>query len=102
MEVIAKNSQDKKWEVSIDKKKYAHERIRRMSLDKFYGIVFGDEDAFMKMCKALPTVLDDVLAYNIKEKDESTVFQELGALSPDVLRSLYLLAFNTYDGFERF
>lgn len=102
VEVIAKKSQDRKWEVSIDKKKFAHERIRRISIDKFYGTVFGDNEAFMKMCKALPTILDDVLAEVKKQGSENSVFSELGKISPDVMRSLYLLAFKTYDGFGQF
>lgn len=102
VEVIAKKSQDRKWEVSIDKKKFAHERIRRVSMDKFYAIVFGDDAAFVKLCKSLPVILDDVLADVIKKEKDNTVFDELHEISPDVLKSLYLLAFKTYDGFENF
>lgn len=102
VEVIAKKSQDKKWETSIDKKKFAHDHIRRVSMDKFYGIVFGDDNAFAKLCKALPTILDDVLAETDKKTKGNTVFDELHEISPDVLKSLYLLAFKTYDGFENF
>jgi len=102
VEVIAKKSQDRKWEVSIDKKKFAHERIRRVSMDKFYAIVFGDDAAFVKLCKSLPVILDDVLADVIKKEKDNTVFDELHEISPDVLKSLYLLAFKTYDGFEDF
>lgn len=102
VEVIAKKSQDRKWEVSIDKKKFAHERIRRVSIDKFYGIVFGDDEAFLKLCKALPIILDDVVSDMAKKEKGNTVFDELREISPDVLKSLYLLAFKTYDGFENF
>lgn len=102
VEVIAKKSQNRKWEISIDKKKYAHERIRRVSMDKFYGIVFDDENAFGKLCEKLPVILDDVLKEFDKSKNTNTVFEELGEISPDILKSLYLLAFKTYDGFEKF
>lgn len=102
VEVIAKKSQNEKWDIQIDGKKFAHERIRRVSIDKFYGIVFGDNEAFSKLCLALPDVLDDVLDEIEKDEADNTVFSELKQLSPDVLRSLYLLAFKTYDGFEKF
>jgi len=102
VEVIAKKSQNRKWEVSIDKKKFAHERIRRVSIDKFYGIVFNDCEAFSKLCQALPTILDDVLTEITKGKNVNTVFDELHKISPNILKSLYLLAFKTYDGFEKF
>lgn len=102
VETIAKTSQNRKWEVSIDRRKFAHERIRRVSMDKFYEIVFGDELAFMKLCKSLPDILDDVMSECLRNKNENTVFQELSEISLDVMRSLYLLAFKTYEGFDKF
>lgn len=103
VEVIAKASQNRKWEVTLDGKKYAHEHIRRVSIDRFYGIVFDDDEAFAKLCKALPDVLDDVLAQEGEKRGEgNTVFEELAQISPDILRSLYLLAFKTYEGFKDF
>lgn len=71
-------------------------------MDKFYGIVFGDETAFAKLCAALPSILDDVLLTIDKTDGNNTVFDELREISPDILKSLYLLAFKTYDGFGNF
>lgn len=102
VEVIAKKSQNVKWEIQIDGKRYAHERIRRVSIDKFYGIVFGDDEAFCKLCLVLPDILDDVLSEIEMDKEDNTVFSELRLISPDILKSLYLLAFKTYDGFDKF
>ena len=80
----------------------AHERIRRVSIDKFYNIVFDDKDAFAKLCNALPALLDDVLAEVALDSSANTVFQELREFSPNILHSMYLLAFKTYDGFDQF
>lgn len=102
VEVIAKKSQNVKWDILIDGKNYAHDRIRRVSIDKFYGIVFNDDKAFSKLCLALPDILDDVLPSLPKSEEGNTVFHELKQISPDILRSLYLLAFKTYDGFDKF
>ena len=102
VEVIAKKSQNDKWRIMLDGRNMAHERIRRVSIDRFYALVFGDEFAFAKLCGALPTVLDDVLAETHVDTSSNTVFGELSALSPDILRSIYLLAFKTYDGFDEF
>jgi hypothetical protein len=33
---------------------------------------------------------------------KNTVFKELRKLSPDLLRSLYLLSFERYEGFDKF
>ena len=102
VEVIARKSQNIKWDIQIDGRQYAHDRIRRVSIDKFYGIVFNDETAFSKLCRALPTILDDVLSDITINLGSNSVFEELRQISPDILRSLYLLAFQTYDGFDRF
>lgn len=102
VEVIAKKSQNIKWATTVDGHPFSHDRIRRVSMDKFYGIVFGDELAFSKLCKALPDVLDDVIAELNCGSIHNDVFPELQAVSPDIFKSLYLLAFKTYDGFQNF
>ena len=102
VEVIAPASQNKKWEVTIDKRKFAHNHIRRVSIDQFYDIVFNDKQAFFKLCKALPQILDDVMEEELQIEEKNSVYKELKQISPDILHSLYLLAFKTYDGFEQF
>ncbi len=98
VEVIASRSQNVKWNF----KTFSHEKIRRVSIDKFYGIVFDDETAFFKLCRALPDILDDVVLDTQKGAIVNSVYEELYQLSPDIMKSLYLLAFDTYDGFKDF
>ena len=102
VEAIAAKSQDKTWVVSIDGETFRHKMIRRVSMDKFYGMVFGDDQAFMKLCRALPTILDDVIESMKREPLNNSVFEELSAISPDIMKSLYILAFKTYEGFDNF
>ena len=102
VEAIATQSQNIIWKAFLNGEKYEHERIRRVSMDKFYEIVFGDADAFMKLCKALPTILDDVIAETHKGVIDNTVYNDLKAISSDTFKSLYLLAFKTYEGFDHF
>ena len=98
VEVIATKSRNEKWFYD----NLSHEKIRRVSIDKFYGIVFDDEYAFFKLCKVLPYILDDVVEELRCGSITSTVYDELRNLSSDTFRSLYLLAFRTYDGFKNF
>ena len=104
VETIAKKSQNEIWEITINengrKQKYSHQRIRRVSMDKFYNIVFDDKDTFCKLCKALPIVLDDVIAEDDSIRLHNSVYEELD--KTDFYKSLYLLAFKTYEGFENF
>lgn len=101
VEVIAKHSQNKKWDITINDKKYSHERIRRVSMDLFYGIVFDDTQAFAKLCYALPVILDDVIADLGTSFYNNTVYDELHGISHDTLKSLFLLSFKTYEGFNQ-
>ncbi len=96
VEVIATRSMDEKWTNGG----LSHKNIRRVSIDKFYELVFGDSYAFYKLCSALPKILDDVMASLSQDAIENSVYDELKALSPEIMRSLYRLAFKTYAGFE--
>lgn len=105
VEVIAKKSQDEKWRVSLKNRDgsttpFEHDRIRRISMDKFYAKVFHNESAFLKLCKALPAILDDVVKNEKGVTLENTVYSELN--SKDFYRELYLLAFGNYEGFGNF
>lgn len=100
VEVIAKNSQNTTWVTSLDGEKFSNERIRRVSIDKFYEIVTGEPYAFKKICEKLPLILEDVVSSIDRGKIENTVFGELNEISPSVLKSLFLLSFKGYDGFN--
>lgn len=54
-------SQDEKWEVSLPIGNFSNDRIRLMSIDKFYEKTIGKE-AFKKLCNTLPLILDDITA----------------------------------------
>lgn len=100
VEVIAKKSQNIIWSATLNGIQYHHDRIRRVSIDKFYEIVFNDPKAFSKLCKALPLILDDVIREVHKGTIKNTVYDELKKISSNTLTSLYLLAFETYEGFS--
>ncbi len=102
VEVIATRSQNKTWIATVDKEQFNNENIRRVSIDKFYEVVFNDSLAFVKLCRVLPDVLDDVISELGNSTNKNTVFTELAAISPNIMKSLYLLAFKTYDGFDKF
>lgn len=102
VEVIARKSQNEKWNITMDNQTFSHDRIRRVSIDKFYGLVFNDSEAFMRLCKVLPDILDDVIVDLQRSAIQNDVYSELRQVSPDIAKSLYLLAFRSYDGFQNF
>lgn len=100
VEVISTKSKDDTWRITLDNKQRSHNRIRRMSMDKFYELVFGDAQAFYKLCIALPQIIEDVVSENAAFAMENTVYSELTKEHSDLLTALYILAFSTYEGFE--
>lgn len=102
VETISAKSKDEAWKMSLDGQSRSHKKIRRMSMDKFYELVFGDRLAFYKLCMALPMIVEDVINENEEFALRNTVYEELVAKNEDVQLSLFLLAFSTYEGFEAF
>ena len=110
VEAIAKYSQNVKWTTKVDGKSVQHKRIRRVSMDQFYAIVTGDENAFYKMCMALPEVINAVVQEEgAVEVPKDTVVQELRKVSElytdqteDIAMAMavYMLGFSTYLGFN--
>lgn len=110
VEAIAQKSQNIKWETTVDGSKVSHKRIRRVSLDQFYALVTGEEDAFYQMCMVLPTVIENVV--NSGEGvsvPKDTVVEELkniaSRLDEDskelaMAMAVYMLGFSYYNGFK--
>lgn len=101
VEVISTKSKDDPWRITLDDKPRSHNKIRRMSMDKFYELVFGDSKAFYKLCLALPQIIEDVVSENETLSLNNTVYEELTKEHADLLTALYLLAFSTYEGFDQ-
>jgi hypothetical protein len=106
VEVIAKQSQNATWVVSVDGQKQKHRRIRRMSIDQFYALVTKQEDAFYQMCMILPSVIEKaVVSSSASVVPEDSVIDELNDIAkskdgPFAL-ALYLLGFGSYFGFKK-
>jgi len=111
VEAIAKHSQNIKWTTKVDGKNVQHRRIRRVSMDQFYAIVTGDENAFYKMCMTLPGVINDVVneegAVSVPKDTVITELKNVASLyeeeSDDLAMAMavYMLGFNSYLGFCR-
>ena len=112
VEAIAKKSQHIKWSTTVDGKSVSHKKIRRVSLDQFYALVTGQEDAFYKMCMVLPKVIEKVVnegGEDVKVPHDS-VMSELRRIAKEMntddenlamALAVYLLGFSTYNGFSK-
>lgn len=110
VEAIAKNSQNIKWETTVDGKKISHKLIRRVSLDNFYSLVTGEPDAFYKMCMVLPEIIQTVVNESGGATiPKDTVYEQLLDISKKyklgngdlaIAMAIYMLGFNSYIGFK--
>lgn len=112
VEAIAKKSQNIKWSTTVDGKSVSHKKIRRVSLDQFYALATGQEDAFYKMCMVLPKVIEKVVnegGEDVKVPHDS-VMSELRRIAKEMntddenlamALAVYLLGFSTYNGFSK-
>jgi hypothetical protein len=109
VEAIAGRSQNIKWETSVDGEKVGHRLIRRVSIDRFYALVTGEEDAFYRMCRILPEVIAKVVHSLPRHAvPVDTVLDELRtraakySTSDDIAMTMavYLLGFGSYIGFS--
>lgn len=110
VEAIAQRSQNIKWETTVDKKKVGHKLIRRVSIDQFYALVTGQEDAFYQMCMVLPGLIQktvDELPESFVPHD--TVIDELREIAKKqnsksedlaIAMATYMLGFSSYKGFN--
>ena len=98
VEVISGSSKDVVWNY----KQNSDERIRRISIDRFYHMVTGEEDAFKKICDILPEKIDIVLQEMSNEEGnkDNLVLAQLREINPDIIKSMFFLAFNDYEGFK--
>lgn len=109
VEAIAKTSQNIKWETTVDGTRVGHKLIRRVSLDQFYSLVTGEENAFFQMCMELPGVIQEVI--NTAEKQivpKDIVYEQLVDLANSngienidaaIAMAVYMLGFSSYNGF---
>ena len=104
VEIIAKKTQDKPWNPTFGGvKTETNERIRRISIDKFYEIITGDKQAFFKLIITLPQLLKEIVAEEgIIQTGENTVLSELEKQNPNHLLTLFDLSFQQYEGFREF
>lgn len=104
VEAIAKTSQNIKWQATLDGNKVQHRRIRRVSMDQFYALVTGQEDAFFQMCMVLPKTIEKVVSHSQISVPNDTVVSELKNIASrkggSMALAIYLLGFPDYRGFR--
>jgi hypothetical protein len=83
--------------MTVHKEFFESERIRRISIDKFYEIVTGDKNAFLNLCKVLPRMISQVVEENSDIlSEEDTVIIELKKRNENLLEELYKMTYSDF------
>ncbi len=79
VQILAKNSFCDSWSGDINGKEYSHSRVIKISGDKFYSLLTGQEDAFFALYKALPLAISDFLAdvNKLESKEGNSAISEI-------------------------
>ena len=104
VEAIAKRSQNVKWKTSIDGKNWDHKNIRRVSIDVFYAMLTGQQDAFYQLCMVLPDIIEKAVGIGEIKTPKDTAYTELCNKATQenfsMNMAMYLLGFSSYHGFD--
>ncbi len=86
-----------------------HKLIRRVSVDNFYAIICGQEDAFFQLCMALPSIIEKVAneSYSttvphdtvLRELEKNAARLHITDTQFSMIMASFLLGFSTYTGF---
>lgn len=104
--IWATQSYDELWSGTINKKYYKHERVRRISGDRFYELLTGKQNALIELYEALPLAIDDFLSNTTEHKiSASSALKELTDKTEisenTILDQMTLDNFKYYLGFDR-
>jgi hypothetical protein len=61
VQILAKGSFCELWSGDINGKEYSHSRVYKISGDKFYALLSGQDDALFQLYKMLPQAINDYL-----------------------------------------
>lgn len=62
VQILAKSSFCELWSGEINGKEYSHSRVYKVSGDRFYALLTGQDNALLELYQALPKAITDFLA----------------------------------------
>jgi Eco47II restriction endonuclease len=107
VQILSKSSFNELWQSEINGKEYGHSRVYKISGDKFYFLLSGQEDALFALYKILPKAINDYLkSIKLNEvKIENSALNEIKKETKKSKRSiLEQITFENYSyylGFDK-
>jgi Eco47II restriction endonuclease len=106
VQILAKGSFCDSWSGDINGKEYSHSRVFKISGDRFYALLTGQDDALLKLYKSLPKAISNFLAKvdKSKEDDGNSAVVELKKAAIEYERTIFdqisFENFGYYSGFD--
>lgn len=86
VQMLATKSFDTPWAGIINGKEYSHSRVFKISGDRFYALLTGQDDAFFGLYRALPIAIDDFLA-TIESGKDTIEHSALAEIKAGIMKS---------------
>ena len=108
VQILGKGSFNLRWSGDINGKEYSHSRVYKISGDRFYALLSGEDDAFKQLYQALPIAIKDYMNSVRAEHIESSnsAFDEIKKQTESAKRTILdQITFENYSyylGFEEF
>lgn len=107
VQILAKKSFNTLWHGDINGKEYSHSRVYRISGDRFYTLLTGEEDAFFQLYKKLPIAIEDYLNSIAKNQtiNDNSAIDEIKTIAHSSKRTILdQITFENYSyylGFDK-
>jgi hypothetical protein len=106
VQILAKKSFCELWNGDINGKEYSHSRVYKISGDKFYSLITGQDDALFQLYKILPNAIDDFLNSGVKDSERinSSVLEEIrketSQSNRNIIDEITFENYRYYNGFD--
>jgi len=107
VQILAKGSFNEKWTGEINGKEYSHSRVFKISGDRFYALLSGQDDALYQLYKALPFAINDYLNTVDKNAEISEnsaldeISSEINTSKRSILNQITFENYSYYLGFDK-
>ncbi|WP_291723558.1 Eco47II family restriction endonuclease [Bernardetia sp.] len=107
VQIWAKGSFNQRWFGKINGSNYNHDRVYKISGDKFYALLTGKQNALFELYKVLPKAIEDYLQSIEKssKKTQNSAFDEIKKSSQEsgrsILDEITFENFGYYLGFDK-
>ncbi len=106
VQIFAKSSFNEKWFGEINGKEYSHSRVYKISGDRFYELLTGEENAFFNLYNILPKAISDYLSQQVNEKNQSNsaleeITESSKASKRSILDEITFENYSYYLGFDK-